>query len=217
MMTKTLTNLQQRIISSLVMISIAVAAVIIGGDIFFSMLAILAIVCCFEVHKLLRTWPARLAIFAYILMAFAAAHFFREYFGWVPFMLMAMAIVLTDVGAYFVGRQFGGPKLAKTISPNKTWSGAIGGLLLAVIISGAVVSLPFFDHMSVKSVIIMSAIISISAQAGDLFESWLKRRAGVKDSSNLIPGHGGFLDRLDSWLGAFFVNGLIHVILVWVV
>ncbi len=108
--------------------------------------------------------------------------------------LWAMALVWAcDSGAFFVGRQFGGPKLAPAISPAKTWSGLIGGIAAATLL--AVVmhvyhGLPMF-------LVIATPLLAVLAQMGDLFESWLKRRAGVKDSGNVLPGHGGVMDRLD--------------------
>jgi phosphatidate cytidylyltransferase len=99
----------------------------------------------------------------------------------------------TDIGAYFAGRSIGGPKLAPKVSPNKTWAGLIGGMASAAIV-GALIAwsggLPLFCWVA-------GAPLAVAAQMGDLFESWLKRRSGVKDSGKLLPGHGGVLDRLD--------------------
>ena len=107
----------------------------------------------------------------------------------------------TDIGAYAIGRTVGGPKLAPAISPGKTRSGAIGGLLCAVGLSTLL--LWSFDLPIAPAHIIVSLLMSIVSQAGDLFESALKRRYGVKDSGTLIPGHGGFMDRFDGlWAAA---------------
>lgn len=99
----------------------------------------------------------------------------------------------TDIGAFFAGRAIGGPKLAPALSPNKTWAGLIGGMVAAAIV-GALVAraadLPSFCLFA-------AAPLAVAAQMGDLFESWLKRRSGVKNSGKLLPGHGGVLDRLD--------------------
>lgn len=102
----------------------------------------------------------------------------------------------TDIGAYFAGRQIGGPKLAPAISPGKTWAGLGGGIVAAMLIGGAAHSFTPFPQ-SLWLCMVMGAVLAVVAQAGDLFESWLKRRAGVKDSGTLIPGHGGLLDRID--------------------
>lgn len=113
----------------------------------------------------------------------------------------------TDIGAYFAGRSFGGPKVAPKISPNKTWSGLIGGMLGALVLGWALASyadLPL--HLALAS-----PGLALVAQIGDFFESWLKRRAGVKDSGALIPGHGGVLDRLDGVVTALPLAAL----LVW--
>lgn len=99
----------------------------------------------------------------------------------------------TDIGAYFSGRLIGGPKLAPTYSPNKTWAGLIGGVILTALFSFALhiyFQLPF-------QLIMLSIPLAVLAQMGDLFESQMKRRAGVKDSGKIFPGHGGIMDRLD--------------------
>jgi len=101
----------------------------------------------------------------------------------------------TDIGAYFAGRFFGGPKLAPVVSPKKTWSGAIGGLV-AALVAGVVVG--WSSDVAIGPMLVLIAILlSVVSQIGDLFESWVKRRFGVKDASHLIPGHGGLMDRVD--------------------
>lgn len=108
--------------------------------------------------------------------------------------LWTLAVVwATDIGAYFAGRAIGGPRLAPRVSPNKTWAGLGGGVFGALCI-GAVVASAFGLP---RLLLVLAAPLAVLAQAGDLFESWLKRRAGVKDSGRLLPGHGGALDRLD--------------------
>lgn len=109
-------------------------------------------------------------------------------------LFLILIVSATDIGAYFTGRLFGKTKLSPVISPNKTWEGLGGGMALAAI-AGALASalVPF----SVMTCMALSILLAVIAQGGDLFESWLKRRAGVKDSGTLIPGHGGLLDRVD--------------------
>jgi phosphatidate cytidylyltransferase len=99
----------------------------------------------------------------------------------------------TDIGAYFAGRSIGGPKLAPRISPNKTWAGLIGGVVAAAL-TGALLASLFGLPLLLGA---LGGGLAVLAQLGDLFESWLKRRAGVKDSGTVLPGHGGVLDRLD--------------------
>lgn len=107
----------------------------------------------------------------------------------------------TDTIAYFTGRALGGPKLAPSISPGKTWSGAIGGAIGGVIAS-LIVAYFAWDSVNLLMVAIVAILLSIASQAGDLFESAVKRRHGVKDSGNLIPGHGGVMDRVDGLVAA---------------
>lgn len=109
----------------------------------------------------------------------------------------------TDILAYFVGRAIGGPKLAPPISPGKTWSGAIGGAVAGV--AGGLLVI-FLAHQPVSlGLAAICLLLSVASQIGDLFESWIKRRFRVKDSSRLIPGHGGVMDRVDGLVFACFV------------
>jgi phosphatidate cytidylyltransferase len=131
--------------------------------------------------------------------------------------LAVMALVwATDIGAYFSGRAIGGPKIAPSISPSKTWAGLVGGMVAAML------ALWLFKRMEILTIsdaagnnfyvqvrTAMGAAVAVLAQAGDFFESWLKRRAGVKDSGRLIPGHGGLLDRLDGLLPVAILAGLL--------
>lgn len=113
----------------------------------------------------------------------------------------------TDIGAYFVGRTFGGPKMAPRLSPNKTWSGLIGGMASAAIVSVAVFVWADVQSMTMSTGILVglavfAALVALLSQAGDVYESSMKRRAGVKDSGSIIPGHGGILDRVDGLMFA---------------
>ncbi len=103
--------------------------------------------------------------------------------------LFAM-IAATDIGAYFSGKLIGGAKLAPRISPNKTWAGLLGGMMCAMAVS-------YYVHAAQMGTLVMGASIALLGQTGDIFESWVKRRAGVKDSGKILPGHGGLLDRFD--------------------
>lgn len=123
--------------------------------------------------------------------------------------LWTLAIVwATDIGAYFAGRGIGGPKLAPRISPSKTWAGLAGGVVSAGLVGwalGEAAQLPL-------RLMIAAPLLAVLAQGGDLYESWLKRRAGVKDSGNILPGHGGILDRLD---GVVPVAPMAALLLLW--
>jgi phosphatidate cytidylyltransferase len=111
-----------------------------------------------------------------------------------------LAVWATDIGAYFAGRTIGGPKLAPRISPNKTWAGLIGGMAAAALVSYAVAN--YTGLAPVTGLAAAGVVLAVVAQAGDLAESAWKRHFGVKDSGNLIPGHGGILDRVDGLLFA---------------
>jgi phosphatidate cytidylyltransferase len=115
----------------------------------------------------------------------------------------------TDIAGYFAGRAFGGPRLAPSISPKKTWSGAIGGSIVAIVAALAIAHV--FSIRNPAATGLIALVLSIASQAGDLFESKLKREFHAKDASGLIPGHGGVMDRLDGFIFASVVAALIGV------
>jgi phosphatidate cytidylyltransferase len=119
---------------------------------------------------------------------------------------LLLIVWATDIGAYAAGRTIGGPKLAPSISPKKTWAGFGGGMLAAALTAWLLSLSPRFSYteaaLSPLPVALGGALFAVISQAGDLFESWVKRRFGVKDSGNLIPGHGGLLDRVDGLMFA---------------
>lgn len=121
----------------------------------------------------------------------------REDGGTVILWLVAV-VVASDVLGYFAGRMLGGPKFWERVSPKKTWSGTVAGW-----IGAALVGLVLVLGMGASWALVpLSAVVAFAGQLGDIAESWVKRRAGVKDASNLIPGHGGVLDRFDALIGA---------------
>lgn len=120
--------------------------------------------------------------------------------GLVAILFLFAVVWATDIVAYFTGRALGGPKLWPAVSPNKTWSGALGGVLGGAVAALVVAKLA---GLGIASMLVLVAIgLSIASQAGDLLESALKRQFGTKDASDLIPGHGGLMDRLDGFLTA---------------
>lgn len=126
--------------------------------------------------------------------------------GFVALVLILLIVWGTDIGGYFAGRGIGGPKLWPRVSPKKTWAGAVGGLLLSLAVALAFALAGFGK---ILPLLILAAVLSSISQLGDLFESAVKRRFGVKDSSHIIPGHGGLLDRLDGYVAAVALAALI--------
>ncbi|HET7253520.1 MAG TPA: CDP-archaeol synthase [Xanthobacteraceae bacterium] len=130
--------------------------------------------------------------------------------GFLAIIFLFAVVWTTDIAAYFAGRAIGGPKLMPRVSPNKTWSGAIGGTLAAVVVALALAKVTALTGLF--AIAMLAVILSICAQGGDLFESFLKRRFGAKDSGHLIPGHGGLMDRLDGFVTASVVAALIGLL-----
>ena len=128
-------------------------------------------------------------------------------FGFAAIMLLFVIVWLTDIAAYFAGRAIGGPKLMPRVSPKKTWSGAVGGTLAGVV--GAVGVAHMSSVASLAAVAGVALVISVVSQGGDLLESAIKRRFNTKDASQLIPGHGGLMDRLDGFVAAAVAGALI--------
>jgi phosphatidate cytidylyltransferase len=129
-----------------------------------------------------------------------------QVWGLAALMLVLLIVWATDIGGYFAGRGLGGPKLWPRVSPKKTWAGAIGGFVASLVVASGFSVLGFGKLIPL---LLLAAVISIVSQFGDLFESAVKRKFGVKDSSHIIPGHGGLLDRLDGFVFAVVVAALI--------
>jgi len=136
---------------------------------------------------------------ASILVRFDAAK------GFVALMFVLLVVWVTDSGGYFAGRGIGGPKLWPRVSPKKTWAGAIGGFAASLVVAACFAAL---DLGRTGPLLLLGGMLSIVSQLGDLFESAVKRRFGVKDSSHVIPGHGGLLDRLDGFVAAIVVAAI---------
>jgi phosphatidate cytidylyltransferase len=129
--------------------------------------------------------------------------------GFAALMMVLLIVWVTDIGGYFAGRGFGGPKLWPRVSPKKTWAGAIAGFIASEAIAAVFAG---FGAGKMGPMLLLGAALSIASQLGDLVESAVKRRFGVKDSSHIIPGHGGLLDRLDGLVAAVLLAALIGVL-----
>jgi phosphatidate cytidylyltransferase len=252
-------NLMLRIVSSLVLAPLAIAAAYFGGLVFFAFWAVAALavlwewqtlVCADERNPVLAIGAVALAGSGLLIMlgrpgiaialialgcfgaAALASNIRRMWctagvvyaagllvapvllrrdasFGFAAILFLFVIVWLTDIIAYFVGRAVGGPKLMPRVSPNKTWSGAIGGTVASMI--GGVVVASQFDIGGIAAAAVVAFVLSIVSQLGDLAESAVKRRFNAKDASQLIPGHGGLMDRLDGFVAAAVAGVLIGI------
>jgi phosphatidate cytidylyltransferase len=125
--------------------------------------------------------------------------------GFIALVFVLLIVWVTDIGGYFAGRGIGGAKLWPRVSPNKTWAGAIGGFGASLVIALGFAALGLGRSWPL---LMLAAVLSVVAQLGDLFESAVKRRFGVKDSSHIIPGHGGLMDRLDGYVAAIVLASI---------
>jgi phosphatidate cytidylyltransferase len=139
--------------------------------------------------------------FAYAAFAEVASVLVRrdQAYGFAALMFVLLIVWVTDTGGYFAGKGIGGPKLWPRVSPKKTWAGAVGGFAASLVVATGFAAL---GPGKAAPILLLGAALSIASQLGDLFESAIKRRFGVKDSSQIIPGHGGLLDRLDGFVAA---------------
>ena len=230
-------DLKVRTASALVMIAVAGSALWVGGWVFTAFVAVVAVGLLWEWWGLISKFNSGvlgrvlwmlgglvyigMAVKGLITVRFAPFHAIY----WTLWLICV--VIATDVGAYLFGRFIGGPKIAPQISPSKTWAGLLGGILLTGIVMIGMYDYPNWQVKGSASVldlglegllslgILWSFPLVVLAQAGDFFESWMKRKAGVKDSGTLIPGHGGLFDRLDGLLPvaiAFFpwIGGLLR-------
>ena len=221
-------DLGVRVLSAIVMVALAGTAIWLAGWYWFAFVFVVAVGVLYEWQLLVSKFAKNsvgkflwliVGIFYVGLAALLLIHvgsFPRTIFSdsepvrdYSAIIGIVGAVVATDVGAYFFGRSIGGPKIAPSISPSKTWVGLLGGMIAATL---AVRFLAVGDNLSGDEKWMLSVVlgcpIAIVAQIGDFLESWMKRRAGVKDSGNMLPGHGGLFDRVDGLLAVSFVLGV---------
>ena len=213
----------KRVVSSIILIPIALFFVIKGSFFFDFFILICFIVTIYEWYMMSKNKPYNFPGFIFIIFSFYTVYYLRnEFYGDYIYFLMILAIcIFTDIGGYIFGRTFKGPKLTK-ISPNKTYSGMFGGYFLSIIfMSLFFINLEFlFGHTNIEvtgkelSLInfILILVISTASQFGDIIVSYFKRLSKIKDTGKIIPGHGGLLDRIDGMIFAFPTSYLIFKI-----
>lgn len=197
-----------RAIGGVVMSAVALAATITGGYTFAVLVAAAATAIFYEWTRIVRGWGAGWYVsgFAYALAAALALLWIRDRAanGLALVIWVFVLVWMVDIGGYFAGRSIGGPKLAPAISPNKTWAGFYGGVAGATVVAGGWAIFTGLPGL----LLLLAPLLAVAAQGGDLFESWMKRRAGIKNSGNWLPGHGGVFDRLDGLLPVTLLTAL---------
>lgn len=215
------TNLKQRILSAAILAPVILMIIYFGRLPFTLLLTVITIIMAFEWHNMTSShastqdkaqtqfWQS-LGI-VYITLPVTSLFALRSLESGFSIVLWMLIVVwATDIAAYFTGRALGGPKLAPTISPNKTWSG-LGGGVLAAGLAGCIFTW-IIAPAHLLPITLLSAVLAVVAQGGDLLESGLKRHFGIKDSGTLIPGHGGILDRIDGLITAAPVVAIIVLV-----
>lgn len=217
-------GLLTRVISAVVMLGILATAFLLGGVWLDTLIILVGLVCFWEFARLIlrATKGAIVRTLSLVLGALyiGAATYALTIIDSYYFFAAIGTVIFCDVFAYFAGKTIGGPKLIPAISPNKTWAGLLGGMTGAGLWLMMVVAAFYWiggnnnwtDLIAAawddaSNAFILGAVLAVIAQAGDFFQSWLKRKAGVKDSANLIPGHGGVFDRVDGLLPIALIVG----------
>ena len=200
-------ELQKRILSSIIIIPLSLFFIIMGSTFFILFLLILFIISSSEWLNMTKKLEFKLLGIFFLLFAFYSTFYIRDD-GLMSFLLIMIICVTTDLGGYIFGKLFKGPRLTK-ISPNKTYSGMLGGFLLSIIASYLFATnydlISTFNNSYIGNLkfIILIFIISSISQIGDLMISYFKRVSKIKNTGKIFPGHGGMLDRIDGMIFVF--------------
>jgi phosphatidate cytidylyltransferase len=217
-------NLALRVVSSLVLAPLAIFVAWLGSWPFVLFWTIAACIVLWEWTMLVRSpgplgirtpgwfvaWMVAGLVYAGALLIAPIVLRADPTLGFVAIVFLFAVVWASDIGAYFTGRALGGPKLWPAVSPKKTWSGAVGGTVTAMLAGVAVAASAGLG--SLIRVALVGLFLSVVSQFGDLLESAIKRRFGAKDASQLIPGHGGVMDRLDGFLTAVAAAAMVGYI-----
>ncbi len=205
-------ELQKRIFSSIILIPIAIFFIFQGSKYFMFFLSILFLATSYEWIKMYkRKFLLNFFGVIFLIFSFFSAYYLRENAGFLFFLFVILICISTDIGGYVFGKIFKGPKLTK-ISPNKTYSGVIGSFLISLTVGLFFLQYTNIYFLGNNSYYILPSILFISliSQLGDLAISYFKRKAKLKNTGNILPGHGGLLDRID---GMIFVLPTIFILI----
>ncbi|HEY8336688.1 MAG TPA: phosphatidate cytidylyltransferase [Tardiphaga sp.] len=199
-----------RVLAALVMIPIAIAIAYAGGWLWIGLVTLVSVGLFIEWRMIVGAdrlgWIALGVVYAAAALAASVVVRLDTVWGFAALMFILLVVWMTDIGGYFAGRSIGGPKLWPRVSPKKTWAGALGGIVLSLAVAAGFSA---FGIGRLLPLLALAAVLTVVSQLGDLFESAVKRNFGVKDSSHIIPGHGGLLDRLDGYVFAVVAAALI--------
>lgn len=226
-----MSNLVKRALSAIILAPIFLYILYIGHIPYLALVTLLFTIFMYEWCMITKKSNQKLMWFLFgflylglaciVMIILSLGTFRTSFIGLQNFPALLFIVILlvwiNDISSYFIGRAIGGPKLAPKISPNKTWAGAIGGVIGCIIFffvaniifnfgAGLITDRAFYSALFVH------ILVPIISQIGDLFESWVKRKFGVKDSGNIIPGHGGLLDRFDGLILVLNAIGIVFLV-----
>ena len=206
-------ELFKRIISSIILFPLVIIFIIKGSYYFYSLLLITFLICSYEWHSMSKNKVYYFFGFIFLSVSFFCSYKLRNNVedDYLIFLLVTVICVLTDIGGYIFGKIFKGPKLTK-YSPNKTYAGVFGSYILSISSIPFVLKLNIISEKNIISMLIFVFLISSISQLGDLCVSYFKRNSNIKDTGNIIPGHGGLLDRIDGMIFAYPFSYLMTLI-----
>ena len=200
-------ELVKRILSSIILLPLAFYFILNGSYLSMFFILVCFFVACYEWHMMTKNKPYK--IYGLVFLIFSFFTFYKLSINFFLVFFVILVCIATDIGGYFFGKIFKGPKLTK-ISPNKTYAGMIGGYFLTLLILTIVIDLINYSG-SIIFLFLITILISTISQIGDIIVSYFKRKSNIKNTGNIIPGHGGLLDRIDGMIFAFPTSYLLKL------